>query len=210
MKTIIAQIFLVLGLIVSLADWFMPFQPQASMLHDLLNPTLSLALTVALLLWFVGDAILLVVALPDSDRTYVVQQLNCLAAGILALAPVSDLANIALRILCATISVFALIRLGYIDSKIVLPCILHWKKNFDGEYGPRGNWLVGTEFMAWGVAMLGVSNALGWVLLAVANFWLARWNWLDVKEGKIEAKVWFRINLAFFVVAVAQVVHAVI
>jgi hypothetical protein len=175
-----------------------------------LNPELTVPLAVALSLWFVGDVLLYFTAYQDYRKetakiAYVLQQINCLIAGVVALAPISHWTNIGLRLASALGLIYVLFRSRQMELRTIaqslnpLNCLGVWA----GRFGPTAGWLVGTELMAWAVSMFGVCIPLGWALLAAANLWLARWTWLDMQQGA-NVGVWLRINLAFMSMATLQ------
>jgi len=211
-----AQLLFFVGLAVSLWDlshatWMVG---SVNSLHWL-NPHLTIPLLAALVLWFVGDALLYIEAQDqyrqDNEKiAYVLQQINCLAAGVLALAPIPHWTDIGSRCVCVLALAYVLYQQKCMQPATIFRCLVPlvwWKKIWSGSFGPTAGWLVGTELMAWGISMFGVCIPLGWALLALANLWLARWNWLDMKQGA-DVKVWFRINLAFMTVAAMQTAWA--
>ena len=213
--TKIAQTAFCLGLVISLWDLIDRNKTVASFHIGLLNPELTIALASALVLWFIGDILLFLEAHEQFRKdketlAYLLQQVNCLAAGLLALAPIPHWSDIATRSLCAIALTYVLFHARRMEPGTIVRALvpfIWWRKIWAGDYGPTAGWLVGTELMAWGVSLLGVSTVVGWGFLALANLWLARWNWLDMKQGA-KVEVWLRINLAFMSVATIQTLWA--
>jgi hypothetical protein len=109
-----------------------------------------------LMIWFLGDSLLIIAPLMKRGWPYVVQQLNCLAAGMIALAPIGAWEDVTLRFVAATVVLLSMVKLGQIKKSEVIPCLVpyYWRRIWQGKLGSAASMMVGTEVMCWGGSFL--------------------------------------------------------